>query len=89
MNVQLPVGQVGQSVASKPAIADGDIHPVRKSRTDLYPFLSKRWREHLETFGPLPRQGSQAGQWCVFRRKRSGFRSKAIKIPLQSDQVSG
>jgi hypothetical protein len=62
MNVQLPAGKSENSPVSRTAIADGDIHPVRKSRTDLYPFLSERWRQHLETFGPLPRQGSQAGQ---------------------------
>ena len=32
-------------------IIDCDIHPSLRSRADLNPFLSKRWQEHLETYG--------------------------------------
>ena len=32
-------------------IIDCDIHPSLTSRADLNPFLSKRWQEHLKTYG--------------------------------------
>ena len=53
--------------ASKLAIADCDIHPrpagvgiggVSKS---LYPYLSKRWVEHVEAFGIQYRQPCEKG----------------------------
>jgi predicted TIM-barrel fold metal-dependent hydrolase len=45
-------------LASKPAIADCDIHPTpRSAELDLFPHLSERWRAHLRDIGPLPRQG--------------------------------
>ena len=43
--------------SSKLAIADCDIHPrppgvgIGGVSKALYPYLSKRWREHVETFG--------------------------------------
>ena len=52
---------------SKLAIADCDVHPrpagagiggVSKS---LYPYLSKRWQEHVETFGVRYRQPWEKG----------------------------
>ena len=51
MNVQfreLP-GQAS-SVRAKTAIADCDIHPARATATELYPYLAKRWHDHLETY---------------------------------------
>jgi len=33
-------------------VIDCDIHPSLRSRADLNPFLSKRWQEHMETYGP-------------------------------------
>ena len=47
--------------ASRLAIADCDIHPVRRKPDDFDPWLSARWREHLKTFGGLRRLGMQAG----------------------------
>ena len=32
-------------------IIDCDVHPSLHSRADLNPFLSKRWQEHLKTYG--------------------------------------
>jgi len=46
-----------QKAAQKLMIVDCDIHPIQRSAKDLYPFLSKHWREHLETFGGHVRQG--------------------------------
>jgi uncharacterized protein len=42
-------------------IADGDIHPRPKSQAALDRFLSKRWREHMATYGMIPRHQYQAG----------------------------
>jgi uncharacterized protein len=36
---------------SKFKVIDCDIHPSLKTRADLYPFLTKRWQRHLETYG--------------------------------------
>ena len=36
---------------SKLKIIDCDIHPSLRSREDLFPFLEKRWQEHLKTYG--------------------------------------
>jgi uncharacterized protein len=46
--------------ASRPAIADCDIHPYPKDK-ELYRFLEPRWQRHLETYGKLPRQGYASG----------------------------
>jgi predicted TIM-barrel fold metal-dependent hydrolase len=46
-----------QKAAQKLMIVDCDIHPIQRSAKDLYPFLSKHWQEHLETFGGHVRQG--------------------------------
>src|SRR4030081_1597080 len=51
----------GSSVQAKIAIADCDIHPARATATELYPYLAKRWHEHLETYGKHPYQGMMEG----------------------------
>lgn len=44
------------------AIADCDIHQSpRLGMKGLFPYLEKRWQEHLETFGPLPKQAFETG----------------------------
>ncbi len=49
------------AAASRLAIADCDIHPRASSLKVLYPWLAKRWQEHLETFGMLHRQPWEKG----------------------------
>src|SRR5664279_2117782 len=44
-------------VQVKTAIADGDIHPARATKTELYPYLAKRWHAHLETYDKHQYQG--------------------------------
>src|SRR4051795_6781198 len=48
-------------IATKTAIADCDIHPARASRTELYPYLAKRWQHHLEIYGIHAYQGMVEG----------------------------
>ncbi|TKB09219.1 MAG: amidohydrolase [Mesorhizobium sp.] len=38
---------------SSAGIADSDIHPEFKDRYGLHPYLSKRWRDHLDQYGEL------------------------------------
>jgi predicted TIM-barrel fold metal-dependent hydrolase len=49
------------TLASRMAIADCDIHHSPREFTMLYPYLEPRWREHLDLFGPRPRQGNYSG----------------------------
>jgi predicted TIM-barrel fold metal-dependent hydrolase len=62
MNVQVAdrsAAQAGQS--NRLMIADCDIHPRIKSVKALYPWLSKRWQEHLDIFGVIHRQAYEKG----------------------------
>lgn len=62
MNVQVRDRAAPQAInSSQLHIADCDIHPGRKSKKDLYPYLEKRWQLHDESFGARPRQAFQAG----------------------------
>jgi uncharacterized protein len=63
MNVEvLNRRPAGQAAASRLAVADCDIHPViRSPRESLYPYLSKRWQHHLETYGFSQRAAYQDG----------------------------
>jgi hypothetical protein len=55
------------AAASKLAIADGDIHPrppgvaIGGVSKALYPYLSQRWRDHVEAFGITYRQAWEKG----------------------------
>jgi predicted TIM-barrel fold metal-dependent hydrolase len=62
MNVQLRGQPEAETqAASRLAIADGDIHPGRKSNKDLDPWLPKRWRDRAAMFGQSYRQPYQSG----------------------------
>jgi predicted TIM-barrel fold metal-dependent hydrolase len=49
------------STTSKLAIADGDIHPARKTNDEFDPWLAKKWRDHLAEYGTRGRQQWQSG----------------------------
>src|SRR2546421_11372018 len=49
--IDRPVLEQEVSPNSRLRIIDCDIHPSLHSRADLKPFLSKRWQEHLKTYG--------------------------------------
>src|SRR3982074_2554842 len=62
MNIQFrSSAEPALSVGVKTAIADGDIHPARATPTELYPYLAKRWHEHLQTYGKHAYQGMMEG----------------------------
>ena len=48
-----------------------DIHPVQRAKSDLAPFMTARWREHMASFGGHIRQGLFAGQ-NVYPRMMAG-----------------
>jgi uncharacterized protein len=61
MNVVTPNQAVEHGARSALAIADGDIHPSPKDIKDLYPYLEQRWRDHIDTYSLIPRQGFLSG----------------------------
>ena len=62
MNVHIAARPLPQPAnQSKLATADCDIHPQRNNDKALYPYLEKRWIEHMQMFGSRPRQAYQAG----------------------------
>ena len=62
MNIQFrEQAEAASPLIVKPAIADCDIHPARATRTELYPYLAKRWQHHLEVYGVHAYQGMMEG----------------------------
>jgi hypothetical protein len=62
MNVQFrDRAEPASSVGVKTAITDCDIHPARATKTELYPYLAKRWHAHLETYDKHQYQGMMEG----------------------------
>ena len=62
MNIQLrDRPEVESKVEAKVAIADCDIHPARATKQELYPFLAKRWHEHLAVYQEHAYQGMMEG----------------------------
>ena len=49
--IDRPVLEQEASAKSRLRIIDCDVHPSLHSRADLNPFLTKRWQEHLKTYG--------------------------------------
>src|SRR5437879_13212788 len=49
--IDRPVLEQEASAKSRLRIIDCDVHPSLHARSDLNPFLSKRWQEHLKTYG--------------------------------------
>ena len=54
MNVAVREGIDQQ--ATRLSVVDCDIHPQMRLQSDLHPFLSERWRTHMQTFGNFQRQ---------------------------------
>ena len=61
MNDVRPIARAATLAATKLAIADCDLHLGPARFQDLYPWLSQRWREHIDTFGANHRTGNFMG----------------------------
>ena len=62
MNIQVRERpEAATKVTAKAAIADCDIHPARATKQELYPFLAKRWHEHLAVYQEHAYQGMMEG----------------------------
>ena len=51
MSSTAPSSNRKASAKSRLRIIDCDVHPSLHARSDLNPFLAKRWQEHLKTYG--------------------------------------
>ena len=60
-----------------PAFIDCDLHNELDSTRDLYPYLSKRWRDHLDTYGA---SGPNAGWYPRFLDHREESRPPSGRI---------
>jgi uncharacterized protein len=56
---------------TRPALIDCDFHDELDSIKDLYPYLSKRWRDHIETYGT---RGPAGGYYPRFMDHREDAR---------------
>ena len=61
MNVNVPLPKQETPAEQGLSIVDCDIHPAPKSVDELFPFMAKRWQDHLKTFGSHVRQGLADG----------------------------
>ncbi|HSU06241.1 MAG TPA: amidohydrolase family protein, partial [Acetobacteraceae bacterium] len=62
MNVELrTLRAVAPTNTTRAPIADCDLHLGPRSIRDLYPYLTSRWRNHIETYGMTHRTGYADG----------------------------
>jgi predicted TIM-barrel fold metal-dependent hydrolase len=61
LNVQVRASSAAGSAASRLGIADIDLHLGPPNWEAVYPFLAKRWIDHVATFGMSHRTGLQGG----------------------------
>ena len=61
MNDIRPIASQPSAAASKLAIADCDLHLGPAGIQELFPWMSRRWQDHIETFGMAHRTGGQNG----------------------------
>jgi predicted TIM-barrel fold metal-dependent hydrolase len=57
MNVNIPQPKQQTPAEQGLSVVDCDIHPSVKSVDELFPFMAKRWQDHLRTYGSHVRQG--------------------------------
>jgi len=62
---------------ARPALIDGDFHNELNSLKDLHPYLSKRWIEHIETYGTA---GAQGGYYPRFMDHREDARPPSGRV---------
>lgn len=46
-----PAGRAGAAGRRADPVIDCDLHTTQRSVRDLFPYLSREWREHIETYG--------------------------------------
>ena len=61
MNLQVPNPAAKLTSTTRLAIADCDIHHSPRDFKLLYPYLEKRWCDHIDMFGSPSRQGMAKG----------------------------
>ena len=61
MSATAPTPDIASNAASRPSFIDSDVHPALPHRKALYPYLSREWRDFLDTFGALT-HGVYAGR---------------------------
>src|SRR6266480_2041486 len=49
--IDRPILEAEATAKTRLRIIDCDVHPSLHAQTDLHPFLSKRWQEHLKSYG--------------------------------------
>src|ERR671938_1544006 len=62
---------------TRPALIDGDFHNELDSIKDLYPYLARRWQEHLESYGT---RGPQGGYYPRFMDHREDARPPSGRV---------
>jgi predicted TIM-barrel fold metal-dependent hydrolase len=62
---------------SRLKIIDCDIHPAQKSPSATFPYMEKRWVDHLQTYGTHTRQ-ALVGQLAYPRMSAGGMRVDSI-----------
>ncbi len=56
MSITAPILDRPATATESFGIVDCDIHPAQKHPSELFPYLSERWREHMVSFGSHYRQ---------------------------------
>lgn len=51
MSATLELARKHDGARARVDLVDCDIHPTAKTRGEMYAFLPKRWRDHVETYG--------------------------------------
>jgi uncharacterized protein len=74
------------SVRTRPALIDGDFHNELDSIKDLFPYLSSRWREHIETHGTRSALG---GYYPRFMDHREDARPPSGRVSGSEVAYSG
>ncbi|MBV9170798.1 MAG: amidohydrolase [Chloroflexi bacterium] len=81
---------------TRPAFIDCDFHPQWDSPKDLYPYLPKRWIEHIEVFGLRGRAGGtyprflddKAGTWPPSGRRAASEPAFVRETFLDPERVA-
>jgi predicted TIM-barrel fold metal-dependent hydrolase len=83
-------------VPARPAFIDCDFHNQWDSPKDLYPYLAKRWIDHIETFGMRGRAGGtyprfledKAGAWPPSGRRAASEPAYVRETFLDPERVA-